>query len=213
MDTDQTDATQTVDDTTTATAEADAADTSATTGTDDSATDDLGDAGKKALRAEREARKAAEKKAADALAKVKEYEDAQKTELERAIERAEQAEKAKVAASERVLHSEVKVAAAGRLADPVDAIRFIDLSQFTPDANGDYDSEAISAAVDELVRVKPYLAADSGTRFKGTADGGARSAGAQPTIDDQIATAQAAGDAMAVIRLNNQKLAAIKPPS
>jgi len=48
------------------------------------ATDDtLGDPGKRALDAERKARRAAEKAAADAVAKVKEYEDAQKSEAER----------------------------------------------------------------------------------------------------------------------------------
>lgn len=45
--------------------------------------DALGDAGKRALDAERKARKAAEKAAADAAARVKEYEDAQKSEAER----------------------------------------------------------------------------------------------------------------------------------
>ena len=45
--------------------------------------DILGDPGKRALDAERKARKAAEKAAADAAAKVKEYEDAQKSEAER----------------------------------------------------------------------------------------------------------------------------------
>jgi DNA-directed RNA polymerase specialized sigma54-like protein len=52
--------------------------------TEPAATDDtLGDPGKRALDAERKARKAAEKAAADAAAKVKEYEDAQKSEAER----------------------------------------------------------------------------------------------------------------------------------
>lgn len=46
-------------------------------------TDDLGDAGKRALDAERKARRAAEKAAADALAKVQAFEDAQKSEAER----------------------------------------------------------------------------------------------------------------------------------
>lgn len=47
----------------------------------------LGEAGLAALKSEREARKAAEKSAADALARVKAFEDAQKTESERQAER------------------------------------------------------------------------------------------------------------------------------
>jgi beta-glucosidase-like glycosyl hydrolase len=62
---------------------------------------DLGDAGKKAIEAEREARKAAEKaareakKTADAaLARVKEFEDRDKTETQKAAERIAELEKA-----------------------------------------------------------------------------------------------------------------------
>lgn len=47
----------------------------------------LGEAGLAALKSEREARAAAEKQAKEALAKVKEFEDAQKTEAEKAAER------------------------------------------------------------------------------------------------------------------------------
>lgn len=47
---------------------------------------DLGDAGKKALAAERDARKAAEKSAAEYAAKVKAFEDAQKSDAEKAAE-------------------------------------------------------------------------------------------------------------------------------
>jgi multidrug efflux pump subunit AcrA (membrane-fusion protein) len=49
----------------------------------EAAPEDLGDAGKRALEAERKARRAAEKAATEATAKVKQYEDAQKTEAER----------------------------------------------------------------------------------------------------------------------------------
>lgn len=56
------------------------------------ATDDLGDAGKRALDAERKARRAAEKAAADALAKVQAFEDAQKSEGEKLAARLKAAE-------------------------------------------------------------------------------------------------------------------------
>ena len=48
--------------------------------------DSLGEGGKKALEAERAARKEAERAAADLAAKVKEFEDAQKSEAERTAE-------------------------------------------------------------------------------------------------------------------------------
>lgn len=50
-------------------------------------TEPLGEQGIAALKSEREARKAAEKAAADALAKVKEFEDRDKTESEKQAER------------------------------------------------------------------------------------------------------------------------------
>ena len=53
-------------------------------------TPDLGDGGKKALEAERRARRQAEKAANDALAKVKAYEDAKKSDTERLAEQLEQ---------------------------------------------------------------------------------------------------------------------------
>lgn len=56
------------------------------------ATEALGDAGKKALDAERSSRKAAEKALADAQARLQEIEDASKSELELATERAKRFE-------------------------------------------------------------------------------------------------------------------------
>ena len=71
------------------------------------ATGELGDAGKKALDAERREKRAAEKRAADLEARLKEFEDRDKTESTRAIERAEAAEKAAAAAEARALRLEV----------------------------------------------------------------------------------------------------------
>lgn len=71
------------------------------------ATGELGDAGKKALDAERREKRAAEKRAADLEARLKEFEDRDKTESTRAIERAEAAEKAAAAAEARALRLEI----------------------------------------------------------------------------------------------------------
>lgn len=89
-------------------------------------------------------------------------------------------------ANERILRSEIKAAAAGRLADPADALKLLDLSGFEVDDDGNVDEDAIAAAVAELVKNKPYLAAQGGKRFEGAADGGARKEGrpAQLSRDD-----------------------------
>jgi hypothetical protein len=68
---------------------------------------DLGDAGKKAIAAERAARKAAEKAAAELAARVKEFEDASKSEAEKAAARAEAAEKALAEMTQRALRLQV----------------------------------------------------------------------------------------------------------
>lgn len=84
----------------------DAAENTGTT-ENEPATGDLGDAGKKALDAERRDKRAAEKRAADLEARLKEFEDRDKTESTRAIERAEAAEKAAAAAEARALRLEI----------------------------------------------------------------------------------------------------------
>src|SRR5699024_8991195 len=74
----------------------------------------------------------------------------------------------------RILRSEIKAAGTGRLADPTDAYSFLDLTQFEVDDDGNVDEDEIAEAIDELVKKKPYLAAQGGRRFQGSADGGTR---------------------------------------
>jgi cell division septum initiation protein DivIVA len=82
-------------------------DTENNSATDQPATGELGDAGKKALEAERRDKRAAEKRASELEARLKEFEDRDKTESTRAIERAEAAEKAAAAAESRALRLEI----------------------------------------------------------------------------------------------------------
>lgn len=84
-------------------------------------------------------------------------------------------------ANERILKSEVKAAAKGVLADPQDAYKFLDLSTFEVDADGNVDEAVIVKALTDLVATKPYLGAQGGQRFKGTADGGVRNDSSQPS--------------------------------
>jgi hypothetical protein len=143
----------------------------------------LGDAGKRALQAERAAKAAAVKDAADAKAraeaaeaKVREFEDANRTELEKAQAAAETAQKAAQAATARAVRAEVRALAAD-FADPADAAAFLDLSEYAG-ADGEIDSARIKADLRTLLESKPHLRRAEGTRPPKTDPGqGARSDG------------------------------------
>ncbi|MET7395611.1 hypothetical protein ABZS66_19185 [Dactylosporangium sp. NPDC005572] len=62
-------------------------------------------------------------------------------------------------ANARIVRSEVKAAATGKLSDPKDALVHLDLGQFEVDDDGDVDEDAIAEAIDDLLKKKPYLAA------------------------------------------------------
>lgn len=163
---------------------------SSTTATAESTTkdDNLGPAGEQAL-------DAFKKRARDAEARVKAQEseleklrDAQRSESEKAVEKArkEATEQARsevlAAANRRILTAEVRAAAGGRLADPLDAVRLLDVDAFSVNEDGEVDTKAITKAIDGLLDAKPYLAANA-KRFEGSADGGARQS---TTADDKV---------------------------
>lgn len=77
-------------------------------------------------------------------------------------------------ANARILKSEVRAAAGGKLADPEDAVRFLDLDTFDVSEDGEVDAKAIASAVDRLLKEKPYLSADAGMKRFGDANQGAR---------------------------------------
>lgn len=66
-------------------------------------------------------------------------------------------------ANDRIRKAEVRAAAASKLADPADALRFIDLDQFEVADDGSVDADAITDAIEGLIKEKPYLAAQGGT--------------------------------------------------
>jgi vacuolar-type H+-ATPase subunit I/STV1 len=66
-------------------------------------------------------------------------------------------------ANERIVKAEVRAYAAGKLSDPSDALRFIDLSKFSVSEDGEVDADAISSAIGELIASKPYLGAQGST--------------------------------------------------
>lgn len=120
----------------------------------------LGDPGKKALDRMKAERNAARRELRELKAK---YEPESKEEAA-----------AQTKFAQRVLRSEIKAAAAGKLADPADAYRFLDLEQFEVGEDGEVDEDEIASAIADLVEKKPYLAATQGSRRKGSADGGVR---------------------------------------
>jgi hypothetical protein len=148
-----------------------------TDGADPAGSEALGDAGKKALdsmkskwREERDKRRDLESRIAS-LEAPKPSGDTDTPDPDSI--RREAAREATLKANARILRSEIKAAAAGKFADPADALAFIDAAQFEVDENGDVDAGEISDAIEELLTRKPHLAATARPRFQGTADGGA----------------------------------------
>lgn len=157
----------------------------------------LGPAGEKALeewknRAKasesslKEAQKAAQER--DALqSRLNEYEEASKTEHEKALDKARKESLAQgksesdAAWSKRVVKAEVKAAAREKFADPSDALAFIDLGQFKVDDEGNADDKAITAALDALLKDKPHLGKQEQKSTTGSADQGARGTGTRST--------------------------------
>lgn len=134
---------------------------------DEEGVDQLGDAGKQALdrmkqkwRDERALRRALEKQVAG----------------EPVEDESVQADAQLQRANEKILRSEIKAAAAGKLADPADAYRFLDLTDFEVSEDLEVDGDEIAEAIDALLEKKPYLAAQAQgeRRFKGGGGNGPR---------------------------------------
>lgn len=111
-------------------------------------------------------------------------------------------------ANGRILRAELRALATGKLADPSDAALYLNLDDFSVTDDGEVDSAALTAAITDLLKRKPHLAAGDPTRFDGAGDGGA---GAPPkpneSLDDAIAAARAARNFSLVATLQTQKAA------
>lgn len=162
--------------------------------------DALGDPGKRALdtmkQQLREAQKANKETKAELDRIRREAEMRDRPAEEQALEaaRAEARAEAMVAANARILRSELRAAATGKLADPSDAALFIDVSAFDVSDDGSVDSDALTDAVDALIVSKPHLAVVKPTRFEGAADQGAKRAAGKPrqVTEEEVKTAYAA---------------------
>lgn len=196
----------------------------------------LGDAGKKALdtmKAERKAARDAERAAVNSLA---ELHDKTAAEIRAAIKDGTLADligkpaaqaagngeppvdvakvtaaakrEATAAANQRILRAEVRAAAAGKLADPADALTMLDLSGIEVGDDGEVDRSELDDAIAELLTRKPYLAAGATTTTFGKSDGGVRGPSKGPTLDERIAEAEKNRDFTTARQLKLQKLAA-----
>lgn len=153
--------------------------------------DALGDAGKRAL---------------DSMKANWHSERDQRKALEARIAELESAPKVDPRVDKRIVRTEIKAAAKGVLADPTDALTFLDLDAFKVTEDGEVDVKAITAALEDLLTRKPHLAASKRPRFEGRADNGSQgqpTAGQMTLADvqrlaaegkhDQIAKAKAEG--------------------
>lgn len=165
----------------------------------------LGDPGKRALDAMKAARNTARDEAMQAKAQLealqaqiagKESEHAAQVERERI-----QAE-AIATANDRIKRAEVRAAAAGKLADPADALHYINLSDLEVSEDGATDTATIAALIDDLIKTKPYLAASTAPKF-GSADAGVRN-GTVQSLPAAIEAATKAGNHALAISLKRQ---------
>lgn len=153
-------------------------------GTEEDPKPDPAEGALKALRAERQARKSAEKRARELEAKA-EAANLEPDEQKLAEARREATSTAVKAANARILKAEIRAAAKGRLSDPADAFKFLDLDEFEVSDDGEIDTADIEQAIDALLESKPYLSAGEPKRFQQAADQGAKGnkAPAQVTRD------------------------------
>lgn len=168
--------------------------------------DALGDAGKKALDAMK-----AKWKAAEAARKAAESErdqlrqsiaDKDKTPDEQAVEQArrEAAAEATAKANDRLIRSEVRAAAAGKLANPALALKLLDLASFEVDDDGNVDEGSIADAIDDLLKENPYLAAQRGQVQFDSARGKPAPVGPKQLTADEVAALSKAGDYKAIAK-------------
>lgn len=137
----------------------------------------LGPAGEKALDEWKRRAKEAERASREQAKRLQAIEDRDKTESQKALERADAAEKRAAAMAQRTVRAEVRALAAATFADPSDAAAFLDPSDFVDD-DGDVDTKKVEKALAELLKHKPHLAKEQAPP---SFDGGARTTAGAPT--------------------------------
>lgn len=132
------------------------------------------------------------------LATLKAERDAQsQTPEENALEaaRREGETAAEKRANERLVKSELRSAAKGKLNNVADALVFIDVGSIEVGEDGEVDQGALDTAIANLLTERPYLGATEQKRFQGNADQGDTKSGAPK----QLTRADLAGMSPAAI--------------
>ncbi|MGK4583476.1 hypothetical protein [Kitasatospora sp. HPMI-4] len=166
----------------------------------------LGPAGEKALAEWKQRAKDAEKLARDQAARLQAFEDAQKSEAEKLADRAKAAEDRAAAATRLAVTAKVEALAASRFADPLDAVDALTPDQFIG-SDGTVDTDAIEQALTGLLQRKPHWApAPAGPRSPRPDPSQGARPGGTPTLTQQIADAEQAGDTRRAIALKTRQL-------
>lgn len=164
------------------------ADTTTTTDTPPAGDDMATDAGKRALDVERRNVREARAEARKLAAELEALKAQTMTETERAIAAARAEAVAEVTKewSGRLVKSDIRAAAAGRFANPDDALLFVDAESVLDVKTGEVNQEALSSAIDAALKERPYLAAvNRGKPSEG--DGGPRGSGkASETLTNDV---------------------------
>ncbi|MET9479873.1 hypothetical protein [Streptomyces sp. NPDC006638] len=169
----------------------------------------LGPAGEKALAEWKKRAKDAEQQAKDQAARLKAFEDRDKTEAEKQAEALTAAKARADSATRLAVSASVQALAGGRFQDPLDAVEALQNGSYLTDA-GEVDQAAITVALDDLLTKKPHWAASGPRAPRPDPSQGPRAGGIPGSVDQQIADARAKGDWRTVLSLENSKLANVK---
>ncbi|QXE36204.1 hypothetical protein KQY30_20110 [Streptomyces sp. GMY02] len=171
----------------------------------------LGPAGEKALAEWKKRAKDAEQQNKDQAARLKQFEDRDKTDAERQADALKDAQARAESATRLAVSAKVEALAAGRFQDPLDAVEALKDGSYLTEA-GTVDQTAIQAAIDDLLTRKPHwAAAEPGPRVpRPDPSQGPRPGGTPGGIDEQIAAAKQKGDWRTVLSLENTKLGTVK---
>lgn len=114
------------------------------------------------------------KRALNAMKQERNAERDKRKELEQRIAELEQKTSAPdPRIDRRLIRAELKAAAAGKFHDVSDLFANVDLTQFEVNADGEVDTSKVNAAIEDVLKRKPHLAASKRPKFEGTADNGA----------------------------------------
>jgi hypothetical protein len=173
----------------------------------------LGPAGEKALTEWKKRAKEAEQLSKDQAARLKTFEDAQKTEAERQADALKAAQDRAEKATRLAVSSKVEALASGRFQDPQDAVDALSGGSFVSE-EGAVDAEAITAALEDLLTRKPHWAAgEPGPRTPRPDPAQGARPGTAPNLAQQVAEAEKAGNTKLVMALKTQQLREINKTS